>query len=56
MKQLQRAVPAMKISWAIVLFAAALQGQFQGKFHDVAAQAGLRDKLTSGSAEKPWPR
>ncbi len=44
----------MKISWTIVLFAAALQAQFQGEFHDVSSEAGLRVKLTSGSPEKPY--
>ena len=44
----------MKVFWAIVLFAAALQAQFQGKFHNVAARAGLRVKLTSGSPQKPY--
>ena len=44
----------MKISPIIVLFAAALQAQFQGEFHDVSSAAGLRVKLTSGSPEKPY--
>ncbi len=44
----------MKIFCSIVLFAAALQAQSQGEFRDVAAQAGLTVKLTSGSPDKPY--
>ncbi len=44
----------MKIFWAVVVFAATLQAQFQGNFHNVAAEAGLRAKLTSGSPDKPY--